>query len=114
MTNSESENSAEQSTPGGRWKDVVTYTPLVIGLLALVALRTQGDLGNTQLLAGAFFLIALSCLIYSLLPGAGEITVQQDLALKQIGFKYQPWMGRLANGAASLLLIAVAVFLILP
>lgn len=114
MIDTKSENNAGQKISDRRWKSVITYAPMIVGLMALVAMRIQGDLGDTKMLAGALCLVALSCLIYALLPGGGHISVQYDLALKQSGINYRPWMGRVANGAVGLLLIAIAAFLILP
>ncbi|MFN3818889.1 hypothetical protein [Blastomonas sp.] len=94
-----------------KWRGIVTYTPLVVGLILLFYLRDQGSIEGNSVLSIALLLMACSCLVYSVLPGAGQISSEQELTLNQLKIRYSPWMGRVGNAAIGLILIAASVTL---
>ncbi|MDE1467681.1 hypothetical protein [Aurantiacibacter sp. D1-12] len=92
-----------------RWRGVATYAPLFLGVAMLIYFRSEGSLHGSDLVSAALLLIASSCLIYSFLPGAGELPTQQTIMLSNAGIDYHPWMGRLANGLVGALLCVAAL-----
>jgi hypothetical protein len=97
---------------GRRLLNIVTYAPLLLGLILLIAGRATPELRGSFWIGVALLLISASCLIYAAIPGDGDLSDQQVAALQRLGIRYTPALGRAANALVGALLVAGAVWLL--
>ena len=78
-------------------RNAVIYWPVYAGLGFLGLVWLQYRSSRPDLLAIGFFLIALSCFLYALIPGRADVPEQHDLLLNRYGIYLNPSFGRVLN-----------------
>jgi hypothetical protein len=91
---------------------VATYLPLAIGLAVLVIGRVEPQFRESPRTGAALGMIALSCFIFAA-TDAGRISVEQEIMLSRMRIAYRPAMGRIANAAFGVCLLAAALYFIM-